>query len=115
MLQRLVGPERHAIVDAMIGQYWIRWGGPRAAGALPLVMAAAAFVALSPSGRAVRGIAVAVALMLLSYYAVWLLSPLDTAWLVSTTFDRLVAQVWPSLVVLAFSAGRLRRSGGSDG
>jgi len=41
--------------------------------------------------------------MLLGYYLVWVVSPLDTAWLVNTTFDRLMIQLWPMLVLAVFS------------
>ena len=48
-----------------------------------------------------------VSVMVTSYYSVWVLSPMDTTWLVGTTFDRMMAQVWPTLVIVAASM-RLR-------
>jgi hypothetical protein len=41
--------------------------------------------------------------MLAAYYAVWVVSPLETVWLLNTTFDRLIAQLWPLFVLAAFS------------
>ena len=46
----------------------------------------------------------AVGFMLGGYYAIYLLTQLDVVWLVSTTFDRLMVQIWPLLVLAAFLA-----------
>jgi hypothetical protein len=70
--------------------------------------------AVSRNGRADLGLLWVVAVMVASYYAVWVLSPLDTTWLVGTTFDRLVAQVWPTLVIVAASAGRRASAGARE-
>ena len=45
---------------------------------------------------------VVVGVMLVGYYAIYLLTHLDVEFLVSTTFDRLMVQIWPSLVLAAF-------------
>lgn len=103
LVERFLSPERHAIVGGIVWQHWIRWGGPRAAGVLPLAMAAATVAACTRGEWPVRGEVAIVALMVLGYYAVWVLSPIDTAWLVSTSFDRLLVQLWPSIVLAAFS------------
>ena len=105
IIQTLASPERHALVDPLAGRLWLQWGGPNAGFALPLAMAAAVWVALTPAGQPVRGIVWTAFVMLLSYYVVWLLSPLDAQWLVGTTFERLVSQVWPPLVLVAFWTG----------
>lgn len=105
LAEYFLSPEHHAIVGDLVWQHWIRWGGPWAAGALPLAMAAAAVAACTPGGRPVRGIVAVVALLAAGYYALWLLSPLDTVWLIATSFDRVLIQVWPSIVLAAFSAG----------
>ena len=97
------------MVNTLIWPYWIRWGGSRAVGVLPLMMAATAAVALTHRGRSVRGAALTMGVMLGGYYAAWLSSPLDTVWLVSTTFDRLILQLWPSLVLIAFASGERAR------
>ena len=103
LVERFLSPQRHAIVGGLAWQYWIRWGGPWASGALPLAMVAAAVAACTPGGRPVRGVVAIVALMMAGYYAMWLLSPLDTVWLITTTFDRLLLQLWPAIVLAAFS------------
>ena len=103
LVGRFLSPQRQAVVGKLVWQYVIRWGGPRAAGALPLAMAAAAVGACTSGGRQVRGEVAIVALMMVGYYAVWLVSPLDTVWLVGTSFDRVLIQMWPPIVLAAFS------------
>ena len=86
-------------------QRWVQWGGPMAAGALPIATIAAVVVACTRAGRPARRLLAVLGLMFVSYVVVWLSSPLDTTWLVSMTFDRLLLQLWPSLVLAAFSYG----------
>jgi hypothetical protein len=50
----------------------------------------------------VRAMAAGVGLMLLSYYFVYVLTPFDIPWHISTSFDRLLVQLWPSLVLTVF-------------
>jgi hypothetical protein len=102
---RVFAPAAHALIGGLIGPFWVEWGGRFATGVLPVVMVVAVAAACARTGRAVRGMVAALALMLVGYYVVWLMSPLDTAWLVSTTFDRLMIQLWPAFVVAAFSIG----------
>ena len=102
LAELLFGPERHAIVDALMWQRVSAWGGPLAAGVLPLGLVAVALVAVTRAGRSARAVLAAVGFMLVSYYVVYLLTPLDVEFLVSTTFDRLIVQIWPSLVLAAF-------------
>ena len=105
LLQRLFDPARHAVVADAIGWRWLEWGGPMARGVLPLMIVAAVAAVFTRAGRAAGAVLVALGVMFAAYYAIWILSPLDTSWLVSTTFDRLLIQLWPSLVLTAFSAG----------
>ena len=98
----LFGPERRAIVDALIWQRASAWGGPLATGSAPLGLLAAALVAATRTGRSSRVMLAAVGFMLVGYYGIYLLVQMDAEWLVSTTFDRLVVQIWPSLVLAAF-------------
>jgi hypothetical protein len=104
-MARLLDPARHALVWSLIAPRVMTWGGPLAAGALPLTAAAAALAVFTRAGRSGRVVLAVVVLMFAAYYATWLAAPLDTPWLVATTFDRLIVQIWPSLVLVAFSAG----------
>ena len=105
MAARMFSAERHAVVASLAAQHWTHWGGPRAMGALPLMMAAAAVMAFMRSGRAARSAAATVGIMFAGYYATWVLSPLDIVWLIGTSFDRLLIQLWPSMVLVVFSFG----------
>ena len=102
LAERLFGPERHAIVDALIWQRVSAWGGPLATGVAPLGLVAVALVAFTRAGRSARAMLAVVGFMLVGYYGIYLLTQVDVEWLVSTTFDRLMVQVWPSLVLAAF-------------
>ena len=46
--------------------------------------------------------------MLAGFYGVYLVTPLDVGWLIATTLERLLTQLWPVLVLAAFS-GKLRK------
>jgi hypothetical protein len=105
VLARFVDPSRYLAVKEALGWRWLEWGGPAAAGALPLLFAAAIAAVATRGGRSMWPVLAASTLMLAAFYVVWLVTPLDTAWLLSTTFDRLMIQIWPSLVLVAFSAG----------
>jgi hypothetical protein len=47
-----------------------------------------------------------VALMLASYYVVYITTPHPQAWHVQTSLARLLAQVWPTAVLAVAAAGR---------
>ena len=111
LLWALVGPERHATVWPLVWDDVARWGGAMATGVAPVAMVAALAVACVPGHRAARGTVAAIALMLAGYYAVYLVSPLEIVWLVDTTVGRLLAQLWPALVLAAFSLGGDRSEG----
>ncbi len=102
LAERFFGPERRAIVDALMWQRVSGWGGPLATGVVPLGLVAVTLVAVTRTGRSARAILAIVGLMLAGYYGIYLLTQLDVEWLVSTTFDRLMVQIWPSLVLAAF-------------
>ena len=102
LTEQLFSPERRAIVDTLVWQRGVAWGGPFAAGVLPLALVAAALVAVTRAGRATCVLSITVAVMLVGYYTVYLLTSLDVAWLVGTTHDRLIVQIWPSLVLATF-------------
>jgi hypothetical protein len=110
LLADLFSPERHATVWPLVWCDLSEWGGARAAGVAPAAIAVALAAACTRDSRAARGLVAAVALMLAVYYAVYLVSPLDIVWPVDTTVGRLLAQLWPVLVLAAFSwTGRVLR------
>jgi hypothetical protein len=101
-LGRFLVGARHALVLETAWPLFWGWGGRFAAGLLPLACIAA--VASAVRRPAIRPMLAALLLMLCGYYGVWVVSALDTAWLVRTTFDRLLMQLWPALVFIAFAA-----------
>ena len=102
LLERFLGPERHAVVDPLLWQYARAWGGPLAGGVVLLGLGAAALFAVMRSGRSARVILGVVGVMFAGYYGIYLLTSMEIAWFVMTTFDRLLVQIWPALVLAAF-------------
>jgi hypothetical protein len=102
LFDRMFSPERHDLVASIVVEHWTQWGGVGAQGMLPLVTGAAALAAVMRGG-APRTLGAVTAAMFLAYYASFVVSSLDTTWLVTTTIDRLIVQLWPALVVACFS------------
>jgi hypothetical protein len=46
--------------------------------------------------------AMVLGLMLVSYYVVYVTTPFDITWHVTTSVDRLLVQLWPALVLTVF-------------
>ena len=109
IIERLFSFDRHALVGGLLGQHASAWGGSLATGAGPVAMVAAA-LASGMRGSA-RGIVAVVALLVLGYYAVFITTALDPTFLVSTTADRLLVQIWPALVLGACTLGEEPPSG----
>jgi len=105
VMEQLTSSGRHAAVLGLVWPMWLSWGGPLARGSLPVGMATALLSSLTPRGRAGRGTLAVVAMMLAGYYVAFLLTTLDLSWMVATSFERLVMQVWPALVMAALSVG----------
>jgi len=102
-MQRFLDVDRLRVIGSLTTTAWWRWGGSMSVGALvAAAIASIAAVAVSEE-QAGRGLLSVVAVMVASYYLVWVLSPMETAWLIGGTFDRLLAQVWPTLVIVAAS------------
>jgi hypothetical protein len=99
---RLLDLDRHVTVAALMTQHAARWSAPFAVAVFPLMLVAAIWMA-ARSGPAVRVMAAVSSLMLASYYLVYVTTPFDIAWHVSTSIDRLLVQLWPALVLTAFS------------
>ena len=107
LMGQMISSDRHAAVLALLLPMWLSWGGPLARGCLPVAMAAALLLSLVPHGRSGRGTLAVVAVMMAGYYIVYLLTPLNVSWMVATSSERLVMQVWPALVMAALSVGHI--------
>ncbi len=109
ILALVLGPERHAVVWPLLWQGLVLWGGPLARGVVPVAILAAFAAALAPGGRSARGVCAVTFLMLAAYYLVYIITPLDIVMMVNTSFGRLLAQLWPALVLTAFFASPIPR------
>ena len=101
ILTRLLDPARHATVLGLMAQHAMRWSAPIAVAVFPIVSFVAAWIAVR-AGGAVRVMTLVVGLMLLSYYVVYVTTPFDITWHVTTSVDRLLVQLWPALVLVVF-------------
>lgn len=109
VVERLTDPERYAAIAtaclrelAALGSWW----------AHPLLLAAILAAAFGFDSavyrrREFRIAAAALALLLTSYVAVYLLTPMDVNWQLTTSLGRLYAHLWPAAVLLYAAALRL--------
>lgn len=100
-IDKVLSPALHATIGRIMLVWSVRWGGGPTVGLVPVLLAVAAWSAVVHRQAAARLLAV-VGLMLAGYYVVYVLTPLDTEWLVTTTIDRLLVQLWPVIVLAAF-------------
>jgi hypothetical protein len=98
---RLFDLDRHAVVATLMARHMVHWGAPLAVAIVPLVGLTAIGLAIVKGGVAMRLMLAVVGLMFVAYYTVYLTAPFDLTWYVSTSFDRLLAQQWPALVLAA--------------
>jgi hypothetical protein len=113
LVERLFGSGHRTLVDSAIWQRLVAWGTPAAPGVMLATTAVACAGAFTRAGRRARVVLASVLTMAGSYYVVYLLTALDVQWLVATTFDRLLVQLWPSAVLAAALA--LSRDPGDEG
>jgi hypothetical protein len=105
LLSRLVDPARHATVLGLMAQHAVRWSAPIAMTIFPIVAVVAAWMAVR-AGGAVRAMTMVLGLMLVSYYLVYVITPFDITWHVTSSVDRLLVHLWPGLVLTVFIGRR---------
>jgi len=104
LLERMVDGSRHWTILTFAGGLIWDWVG----GTLLVVLLVFAVI----SGRVrdksnrplIASVAITVFLTVAGYYVVFLLTPRDLQWHLSTAADRLMVQVWPSALFLLFIA-----------
>jgi len=101
ILTRLMDPARHLTVLGLMAQHAMRWSAPFAFAVFPIVSLVAAWMGVR-FGGVVRVMAIVLGLMLASYYVVYVTTPFDITWHVTTSVDRLLVQLWPALVLTVF-------------
>jgi hypothetical protein len=107
ILAQVAGSDRGLSILRVMAQETLVWGGRSAAGVAILMLAASMAAAIRSTHAAI--VLSVIAFMLFGYFGVFLVTPLDAAWLVGMTFYRLLAQLWPLLVLAAFSFGERPR------
>jgi len=102
---RISDPGRYwQIATAMLNHYFNL--GKVAAIAAPLYWIGAGTSA-DPTARRARNLIGAILTMMVGgYFAVYVITPRDLAWHLSSSMTRLAAQLWPSLILLIFLASR---------
>ena len=107
---RLFDTGRWALIWTAVGERLPAWG--ELPGGALLILALAVLLTVRVDRRAIRqfgfGLAV-IALMMTGYVFVYAITPQPLQWQISTSFDRLVTQLWPALVWAGFQlsgAGR---------
>lgn len=106
MRARLHNLARWRAIGTVIGrQLW--FGGATVIGVLPTVTAFTLLTGFArPPRSAVRSMTVVIGAMLLADALVYLFSPCDLAWHLSTSVDRVVVQLLPSLIWAILVHGR---------
>jgi len=104
-LARLTDPARYGqIAQAMISHYFKL--GKLVAVAVPVYWIGTGNCQDAAARRARIFFGVTLAMLLAGYFAVYLTTPRDLAWHLSSSMTRLAAQLWPALVALVFLASR---------
>jgi hypothetical protein len=102
---RITDPHRYwQIARAMVDHYFNL--GKVIAIAAPLYWLGAGASPDPVVRRARTLIGATLMMMLCGYFAVYLITPRDLAWHLSSSMTRLAAQLWPSLILLIFLASR---------
>jgi hypothetical protein len=115
VLQNLVDPARHRLIWEAV---WRRivWLPSHAILFVLVPYAWATGRDRSPDAKpGIRRLALTLLLVLLGEYAVYIVTPHDLAWHLSTSIERLFTQLWPSFLLLFFVAtGDLRFNSGTS-
>jgi len=108
MMARVQDPSRYILIAKEAFRH-IREFGPLPAGAFAIL---AVYLAVSGFQRDIRDRAIlrtgtlALLFTAFGYCLIYLLRPLDLAWLLDTSADRLLLQIWPGIVFGVFLAAR---------
>jgi hypothetical protein len=103
ILGRLLEPSRWALVIRRTKPMLPAWGG--VPGGAMVWVAAAALGTAHFSKASVQRVTIPAAIvvsMLVGYLVVYVITPLSIDWQIATSFDRLLTQLWPAIVWMAF-------------
>jgi hypothetical protein len=101
--ERLFDTSRWTLITTQVSERLRTWGELPGGGLVILILAVALTLRVDrrAAGRSGFGLA-AIVLMLTGYLLVYAITPLPLEWQISTSFDRLVTQLWPALVWALF-------------
>jgi len=99
-MEKATETARHAFVAGYLAREFFLWGGLTPIPASTLLLACIALAAVQWGGvpRDATTATYVLAVMLVAYYWVYVLSPYDLEWHLRTSATRLIAQVWPAMV-----------------
>jgi hypothetical protein len=106
-LEKLLAMDRHFAVGGYMTSEFLRWGNWSVASPTWFVVCWT-LVGLFHTrhlSTATLTAAATIALILTTYYGVYVLTPHDLDWHLDTSWRRLVAQLWPTIVWTSITAG----------
>ena len=115
MMTRVLEPARYGLIarEAFVHAWNF---GPLPVSAFAILIVYAAVTGLRRRENRDRAIlhtgVLALSFTTVGYFTIYLLRPLDLAWLLDTSADRLLLQLWPGIVFVIFLACRATRSSG---
>jgi hypothetical protein len=115
MMTRVLEPARYGLIvrEAFVHAWNF---GPLPVSAFAILIVYAAVTGLRRRENRDRAIlhtgVLALSLTTVGYFTIYLLRPLDLGWLLDTSADRLLLQLWPGIVFVIFLACRAMRSSG---
>jgi hypothetical protein len=109
MLVRATDPARYRLIA--VEGFRHAWDfGPLLVSAVAMLAVYLAVAGLRRDGEdrsILRTGVLAVLFTTLGYFAIYLLEPLDLAWILRTSSDRLLLQLWPGIIFVVFLAARV--------
>ncbi len=100
-IARLKDSHRYALIARAFGNELLRWGNGLTA-VFVVYLVASGVRSRRPHPTFVSAGFIALALMFVGYFFVYVLTPLDLSWHLGTSLERLLLQMWPAFLFLLF-------------
>ena len=100
-IARLTDPHRYALIARAFGNELLRWGNGLTAVFVVYLVARGA-KSDRPLPTFVSAGFIALALLFVGYFFVYVLTPMDLSWHLATSLERLLLQMWPTFLFLLF-------------
>jgi hypothetical protein len=104
LFQKLLDIPRHTFILRSFGLEAWNFGHWPSISILPLLFLYAVILGISEPGvrKTIRPYLISLGIMILGFYFIFLVSPHDLAWHLSTAAGRLILQLWPTFLFLYF-------------